>query len=205
MNVGHVFTTNYINTSGQVSSPVMRNHTQSISPVASAEKAVNGSNALFLNYDGDSAELSYRAMGIFNIPMTGSSFTKTPDKETPETVENGLLKELEPQGTCHTCQKRKYVDQSNDASVSFQTPTSINPNMAAAAVASHEQEHVRNEQARANREDREIVSQTVTLTYDICPECGKSYVSGGTTKTTSVSKSDSENIMNAESSPEEDK
>jgi len=63
--------------------------------------------------------------------------------------------------------------------------------MAAAAVASHENEHVRNEQAKAHRDDREIISQTVTLTYDCCPECGRNYVSGGTTRTTSVSKSDS--------------
>jgi hypothetical protein len=64
--------------------------------------------------------------------------------------------------------------------------------MAAAAVAAHEQEHVRNEQAKAYREDREIVSQTVTLTYDDCPECGRHYVSGGTTRTTSISRTDSE-------------
>jgi hypothetical protein len=64
--------------------------------------------------------------------------------------------------------------------------------MAAAAVASHEQEHVRNEQARAHREDREIINQSVTLTYDTCPECGKQFVSGGTTRTTSISRGDEE-------------
>jgi len=114
------------------------------------------------------------------------------DPEESKTVESDLLKALETQRVCHTCENRRYVDQSNDSSVSFQTPTKISPGMAAAAVASHEQEHVRNEQARADREDREIVSQTVTMTYDTCPECGKQYVSGGTTKTTSISKSDSE-------------
>ena len=110
----------------------------------------------------------------------------------PDSVNDDLLEALAPQGTCLTCESRRYVDQSDDASVSFQTPTKISPNAAGAAVAAHEQEHVRNEQARANRDDREIVSQTVTLTYDTCPECGKIYVSGGTTKTTSISKSGSE-------------
>ena len=117
-------------------------------------------------------------------------------------AENAYLEAMEPQGTCYTCENRKYVDQSNDSSVSFQTPTNISPNMAAAAVASHENEHVRNEQARADRDGREIVSQTVTLTYDTCPECGRHYVSGGTTRTTSISKSESDDMFSGESSDE---
>ena len=100
---------------------------------------------------------------------------------------------VEPKGQCQTCASRKYVDQSDDPSVSFQTPTKINPNMAMSAVASHENEHVRNEQSKAQRQDREIISQTVTLHYDSCPECGRQYVSGGTTRTMSISKSDDGN------------
>jgi len=124
---------------------------------------MHGNAAAFFSIDGDRAEISY-----------------------------GLLEALKPEGACLTCQNRKYVDKSDDASVSFQTPTNINPGMAASAVASHEQEHVRNEQAKAQREDRQIISQSVSLTYSTCPECGKHYVSGGTTRTTSVGKSDSE-------------
>jgi len=120
------------------------------------------------------------------------------DPEEAVITEDGALKALEAQRVCHTCENRRYVDQSDDASVSFQTPTKISPGMAAAAVASHEQEHVRNEQAKAHRDDREIVSQTVTLTYDTCPECGKQYVSGGTTKTTSISKPESEDTSGDE-------
>ena len=119
-------------------------------------------------------------------------------------VENDMLEALDPQGACETCKNRKYVDQSDDASVSFQTPTNISPSMAGAAVAAHEQEHVRNEQANAQRDGREIVSQSVSLTYATCPECGKHYVSGGTTRTTSVSKSesdDSEDMPEIGSSP----
>lgn len=89
---------------------------------------------------------------------------------------------------CQTCKDRNYQDVSNDPGVSFKTPTKIAPGNVGAAVMSHEQEHVRNETAKAAREDRKIVSQSVTLQTSICPECGKSYVSGGTTRT--VTKSD---------------
>lgn len=109
---------------------------------------------------------------------------------------------IEPRGECKTCESRRYVDQSDDPSVSFQTPTKVNPNMAMGAVTSHENEHVRNEQSKAQREGREIVNQTVTLTYDTCPECGRNYVSGGTTRTTSISRHDSGDGQGAAKDPE---
>lgn len=87
------------------------------------------------------------------------------------------------EGKCETCEKRKYQDGSDDMGVSFQTPTRIAPEQAASAVRGHEQEHVVREQDKARREDRRVVSQSVTLHSDICPECGKSYISGGTTRT----------------------
>jgi hypothetical protein len=87
------------------------------------------------------------------------------------------------EGRCETCEERKYQDGSDDASVSYQTPTRIDPDAAAAAVRGHEMEHVYHEQAKAQREGRKVVSQTVTLHTAICPECGRSYISGGTTRT----------------------
>lgn len=84
---------------------------------------------------------------------------------------------------CQTCKNRKYQDGSDDPGVSFQTPTRVNPRSAASAVRSHEQEHVGRNQAKAKREGKEIVSQNVTIHTAICPECGKVYVSGGTTRT----------------------
>ena len=86
-------------------------------------------------------------------------------------------------GECETCEKRKYQDGSDDMGVSFQTPTNIAPEQAAAAVRGHENEHVVREQAKARQEGRRVVSQSVTLHTDICPECGKPYISGGTTRT----------------------
>ncbi|MDE7042644.1 MAG: hypothetical protein K2P10_07610 [Oscillospiraceae bacterium] len=87
------------------------------------------------------------------------------------------------EGKCQTCEERKYQDESDDMGVSFQTATNIAPEQAASAVRGHENEHVVREQAKAQREDRRVVSQSVTLHSDICPECGKVYISGGTTRT----------------------
>jgi len=84
---------------------------------------------------------------------------------------------------CQTCKNRKYVDGSNDPSVSFQTPQNIDPNQAASRVRAHEHEHVANEQEKAQKENRKVVSQTVSLSTSICPECNRVYVSGGVTHT----------------------
>ena len=90
---------------------------------------------------------------------------------------------------CKTCSSRKYQDISNDPSVSFQSSAHISPGESAAIVASHEYEHVSNEQVKAEREGREIISQTVTLRAAICPECKRIYISGGTTYTISADRS----------------
>ena len=117
-----------------------------------------------------------------------------------ENVQKGSGNEAEPEGQavseaksaqevmeeseCQTCKERKYQDGSDDPGVSFKSPTNIAPEAAASAVRGHEQEHVSREQSKAQREGREVVSQSVTIHTAICPECGKVYVSGGTTRTT---------------------
>ncbi|OPZ91314.1 MAG: hypothetical protein BWY74_01999 [Firmicutes bacterium ADurb.Bin419] len=88
---------------------------------------------------------------------------------------------------CETCKSRKYVDGSSDPGVSFKTPGHIDPRNSAAKVMSHEMEHVNNARAEASQKNREIVYQSVKLETSICPECGSSYVSGGTTTTVSKS------------------
>lgn len=84
---------------------------------------------------------------------------------------------------CQTCENRKYQDGSDDPGVSYKTPTAIDPDTAASAVRGHEMEHVTRERNKARLEGREVVSQSVVLHTAICPECGKSYVSGGETRT----------------------
>ena len=84
---------------------------------------------------------------------------------------------------CHTCENRKYKDGSDDAGVSFKTATKVSPNASGSAVRSHELEHVTRERAKAKREGREVISQTVTIKTATCPECGTPYTSGGETRT----------------------
>ena len=84
---------------------------------------------------------------------------------------------------CQTCDQRKYQDKSDDSGVSFQTPTNVDPQAAESAVMGHEMEHVARNQAKADRDGMKVVSQSVTINRQICPECGKSYVSGGVTRT----------------------
>lgn len=98
--------------------------------------------------------------------------------------------EVMEEGECQTCKERKYQDGSDDPGVSFKTPTKIAPEQAAAAVRGHENEHVVREQGKAQREDRKVVSQSVTYHTAICPECGKAYVSGGTTETVTKANTD---------------
>lgn len=83
---------------------------------------------------------------------------------------------------CQTCENRKYQDGS-DEMVSFKSATHISPQSAASAVRAHEQEHVANAYQKAATKGGEVIKAAVTIHTSICPECGRSYVSGGTTST----------------------
>jgi len=86
--------------------------------------------------------------------------------------------------TCETCENRTYVDGSNENDVSFKSPGHIAPEAAASRVMAHEYEHVRNAYQEDKEEGKELVNVSVSLKTDICPECGKTYVAGGETRTT---------------------
>lgn len=83
---------------------------------------------------------------------------------------------------CQTCRERKYVDGS-DENVSFKSAAHISPEAAPAAVRAHEGEHVSNAYSKAAENDGQVVNCSVSIHTAICPECGRSYVSGGTTNT----------------------
>lgn len=83
---------------------------------------------------------------------------------------------------CETCKNRKYQDGS-DEMVSFKSAAHISPEASASRVRAHEQEHVNNAYTKAAQNNGKVLSATVTLKTAICPECGSSYVSGGTTAT----------------------
>lgn len=114
------------------------------------------------------------------------------DVKTPQEV----MEESE----CKTCAKRKYQDGSDDPGVSFKTAAHISPEQAAAKVRSHEYEHVVREQSKADRENKEVVSQSVRLHTDICPECGRTYVSGGVTNTVTRGKGEPKEQVEPEQS-----
>ena len=125
--------------------------------------------------------------------------------ETSAVSESKSAQEVMEEGECETCKERKYQDGSDDPGVSFKTPTHIGPNQAAAAVRGHENEHVVREQAKAQQEDRKVVSQSVTYHTDICPECGKTYVSGGTTRTVTKANTDNQAQQQAQNQTQNQK
>lgn len=85
-------------------------------------------------------------------------------------------------GECETCKNRKYQDGS-DEMVSFKSAARIAPEAAASVVRSHEQEHVSNAYTKAATDNGKVLRASVTLHTAVCPECGRSYISGGTTQT----------------------
>ena len=138
-----------------------------------------------------------------NFPMSGSSLygtTRTPygDPEQKGRITGSDSQEKDrtagsdpdqenrigrdPSKECQTCKNRKYKDGS-DEMVSFKSAAHIAPQAAASVVRAHEQEHVSNAYAKAALEDGKVIRASVTLKTEICPECGRSYVSGGTTNT----------------------
>lgn len=109
-----------------------------------------------------------------------ASLEKTDDTRAAA-KEDGKVKGPE---ECQTCRNRKYVDGSNEADVSFKTPTHISPRNSASMVMSHEQMHVANARQEDSKENAELVSASVRLKMAVCPECGTTYVAGGVTNTT---------------------
>ncbi len=142
-----------------------------------------------IKYMGDDPAGQKSALGADQLKDPALENTKSPQEVMEE-------------GECQTCKERKYQDGSDDPGVSFKTPTSVAPEQAAGAVRGHENEHVVREQAKARREDRKVVSQSVTYHTDICPECGTAYVSGGTTRT--VTKADTDGQAEQQSGQQQD-
>ena len=119
----------------------------------------------------------YQGMENRNIAGTSSpSSTTNPD----EIKKAGRRSSPE---DCQTCKERKYQDGS-DENVSFKSAAHISPESAGARVRAHEQEHVSNAYKKAAQNNGKVINASVSIHTSICPECGKTYVSGGTTNTT---------------------
>lgn len=128
--------------------------------------------------------------GYYNMPYMPavSSAGSTEKTENAKPVLNpGESKEVQPgkkssPAECETCKERKYQDGS-DEQVSFKSASHISPEASAARVRGHEQEHVNNAYKKAEMGDGKVLQASVSLKTAVCPECGRSYVAGGTTTT----------------------
>jgi len=114
-----------------------------------------------------------------NPPFNGAEATNTVGNSVDEDAVSKLFEDEK----CETCENRTYVDGSNESDVSFKSPGHISPEASAAKVSAHEYEHVRNAYQEDKEEGKELVSVSVSLKTAICPECGKTYVAGGETRT----------------------
>ncbi len=104
-----------------------------------------------------------------------------PGIEQEEDAQKSGIKK-DPSEECQTCKKRKYQDGS-DEMVSFKSPQHVSPENAGAAVRAHEQEHVSNAYKKAAMKNGKVISASVSIHTAVCPECGRTYVAGGTTHT----------------------
>ena len=102
-----------------------------------------------------------------------------------EDISPARLKQLKRSGQveCESCKNRMYQDGSNESDVSFKAPGHIAPSASASTVMAHEQQHVANAYQKEADGEGKVVSATVQLKTAVCPECGRSYVSGGQTNT----------------------
>lgn len=106
--------------------------------------------------------------------------------EDPSKANDPLQKAIEEHKNgceCETCKRRKYKDGSNEM-VSFKYAAHISPTAAGAVVRGHEQEHVTNAYSKATTQNGKVIQASVAIHTAVCPECGRTYVSGGTTTTT---------------------
>ena len=131
----------------------------------------------------------YGAMsaGIGYYPMGGISPAEDADKAGKPILNPGESDKVKPAARsspaeCKTCAERKYQDGS-DEMVSFKSASHISPEAAPAAVRGHEGEHVSNAYKKASEKGGKVLQASVAIHTSICPECGRSYVSGGTTTT----------------------
>lgn len=125
--------------------------------------------------------------GFYNTPVNGSLSGDASvngifpgQKDTDSASRSGKVASS---GECQTCKNRKYQDGSNE-NVSFKAAAHISPESAAGAVRAHEGEHVSNAYTKAAQNNGKVINASVSIHTSVCPECGRTYVSGGVTNTT---------------------
>ncbi len=126
-------------------------------------------------------------IGYGNIPMSGYIYGADAAGKAEVIKNPGESTKVAPgrrssPAECQTCKERKYQDGS-DENVSFKSAQHIAPEAAAARVRGHEQEHVANAYSKAAKDGGKVINASVSIHTAVCPECGRTYVSGGTTHT----------------------
>ncbi len=139
---------------------------------------------MFLSFRPDT--MSYTGTSYPSLSPVSKSEGVTSPSLNPLSAgkaENGRTEKASSKGECQTCKERKYVDGSDEGNVSFKAPGHIAPEASAGVVMAHEKEHVANAKREGNKPGNELISASVSIKTAICPECGRSYVAGGTTRT----------------------
>ena len=136
--------------------------------------------------------LGYQAAYPAAFPTAQSPASRPADAETirhagmkgtEDANENERYGIKDPGEECETCKNRKYQDGSDEHNVSFKAAAHISPSAAGSAVRAHEGQHVSNAYKKAETNNGKVINASVSIHTSICPECGRSYVSGGTTRT----------------------
>ncbi len=121
-----------------------------------------------------------------NIPGYSESQIRRIAGPTVTPMEESAIKSNRPgrvnKAECQTCKERKYQDKS-DENVSFKSAQHMSPTAAGSRVRAHEQEHVSNAYSKAAKAGGKVLQASVSIHTAICPECGRTYISGGTTHT----------------------
>lgn len=130
---------------------------------------------------------SYSYINAYQIGSYGMTSPVSNTQGTGSIVNPGESTKISPgrkssPAECETCKNRKYQDGS-DEMVSFKAAAHISPEASASRVMAHEQEHVSNAYSKAAQKGGKVLAANVSLKTAICPECGRSYVAGGTTAT----------------------
>ncbi len=133
---------------------------------------------------GDYRAQEYSASAVAQSVAVPKNEIRTEDQAKDMGLSNAEIRSLKKTGQieCSTCSTRKYQDAS-DENVSFKSASHISPQAAGARVRAHENEHVANAYKKAAQGDGKVMRASVSIHMSVCPECGRSFVSGGTTHT----------------------
>lgn len=138
--------------------------------------------SLYTNWSGPSVRPADNNMNHSTNPSAIDPSEKADEYSTDPDKVRKPGKRSSPED-CETCANRKYQDGSDEGNVSFKSASHISPESAGAKVRAHEGEHVSNAYKKAAQKNGKVLNASVSIHTSVCPECGRTYVSGGVTNT----------------------